>query len=161
MNLNEMILSFFESLDRDKDYIFYNEASFQNDLAFYLKTELETNNYRVVVERSISNDTSIKLKKRFVDITILNRLTEEKVYIEIKFPKGSKYGKRIENCNIDINFLTHLKNQNTNNHCLFVFLTPKLEYKNKLNPNFDWKQLTNVNFESGIKSTLYYFISEI
>ncbi len=161
MNLKEKALSFFKSLEEDKDYIFYNEASFQNDLAFYLKTELEVNKYRIVVERSISNDTLIKLKKRFVDITIINRSNYEKAYIEIKFPKGSKYQKRIENCMIDINFLTSIKAQNMNNQCLFIFLTPKSEYKNKLGSKFDWHELTNANFESDKKVTLYYFISEI
>jgi hypothetical protein len=164
--LKETIVSFFSEINYS-DYILYNEASFQNDLAFHLKKKLENlGDYVIVIERSITNDiTEYKLLgKRFVDITIINKETNKKTYIEIKFPKGKKYETRTNNFMLDISFLEKISAFETTENCVCIFLSNQLKYKELINEslkieNNRWNTAF-VNLEKG-KEEIVYLIHEV
>lgn len=116
----------------EENFELLNEANLQNEIAFRLKL-ISNNEYKVQLERNVLHLLKLKekkLPKKHMDIYIDN-MKGGKVCIEIKYPKGKSYQKRVNNTYLDFMFLKELKN-NGFEKCFSIFISKHQKYENHL-----------------------------
>ena len=107
LSVAEIIHGFFKTLENDEEYELLNEASLQNELAFYLKQNYKKRFKKVQLERNVrtlgAEANGKKFIKKEMDIYLLTAGDKE-ILIELKFPPGKSYERRVFHTYKDVLF---------------------------------------------------------
>jgi hypothetical protein len=109
MQLSSLHIAQFFRKIRDRQIDIYNEISLQIELGIYLR-ELFQGSCSVLFERPISGfgiSRSTCIKKE-IDIIVIDRVTQAKTAIELKFPRNGQYPEQMFKFCQDICFLEQL-----------------------------------------------------
>lgn len=109
LNVEQEMYRFFEYLNENKLQI-YNEISFQLELAIFLRTKF--NDKDILLEKNVRNWGIKGTKKKEIDIVIIDKNTNEKIAIELKYPLNGQHPEQMYKFVEDACFCEQLQSTN-------------------------------------------------
>ena len=98
-----------EKIDKNYKYRIYNEISLQHELGLYLRNKFNEENAIVLFEKNVKSfDGGMDVKdwvKFKIDIVIIDKRTDKKYAIELKFPINGQYPAQMFQFIKDIRFM--------------------------------------------------------
>ena len=106
--IQEWIGEFFAGAIDPAEYI-YNEASFQHELALYIRSRLP-NKWRLYMERpaSMLRTAAVGLTKKEIDLAVVDLTDDAVVAVELKCPRRGQHPEQMFKACQDIEFLEQL-----------------------------------------------------
>lgn len=102
-----------DKVDKDYKCRVYNEFSLQHELGLYLRKNFKEENVIVLFEKNVKSFTGGEKFKNWekyeIDIVIIDKKTDNKYAIELKFPINGQYPEQMFQFIKDIRFMEQVK----------------------------------------------------